>query len=1243
MITDLSQENSFCFNNIFKQDFCDLSYENEKIIKEINLKDRKKGNSKFNIILKDLLYFFHKEKEILISSDLNRSVNKNYIQEKNLKNTQILNLNQKKPFIINKEIYDKIEYIKRYDYSQFSEIKNEENFLILKENEKTENFFSLIDFDKNIYCDKLSNKDLENMDKFKEFKSLCKDYVYENEINKNFIDKEDDENLEITLLNEKYNNINKEFNYKKIINKEIKNSDDESNYYNSLILEIPSRNYYNIEKKNELLNTYSTDNLSNRKNENMQYTDSQDILIISNPIPNCLKNLDDKNFNHFENTKADLSCSGKNILGYPSDFLNSLKKPISNKSMGYNQNNIILDKIQNNDLINIFESGKTNSFNSNYNNLISNCEEKTLFSNLITGDYQANKKIIQNKSKIFKRNIDEDINFYIYKNKLRQEKSPKIFLNSDHIEEDYLRQIVNEKIFVNNKNKILSKNFIFSNNTNDIKNDNYCQFEKNKDVNINEKKTDIMIELTMTEEEKNSKKNSENTKNTIKLIDKYQNNDNSFQIDVKSINENIIETINFYSSEEKSENLNNYLKIENDSFTNLNKKIFEKKYKNKKLKTKKNEISNSKEKINKNFLSYYNLDLTINGLEREIKKVNLCNLEKLNTISKNIFDENNIIGDKFNNQLDNKNNNILRDMFYNSKIKEDYFHYLSNRNKIDFESFSNNIHKFLPLINEKMKTNENDEYNNFSICNFQNMVYFKKYSEARNSINSNSTIHFLNSIILEIIEKALEQSSFNFESKNKMYFSQNEENLFSKLNFNSRQNINRYLTENNDKLNNKINNFQNKTEFVSNQIVEENFRKFFEKPIFSFYDYLNTFAKINENICQICNNGDYQEESIFYFCNFCQMAVHPNCYGIFDTKPDEFKCDVCLAFQNHKEKIHNVECILCPVTGGAMKRSNIKIDSKYYRKLTKIRKINCKNNSHGYKYKKFYFELNNLLKNERNKKSIFKEEKEILVNNKVSIDDPIYNEYLNIKNRNIEHINNKNNSKENNNFSPGFHILNNIKNNHNVLNKKLSKTFSSQETNYYCIKKNLKNLCNSGVYEIDNYHFSKGTNCNLSKINNKEIIENEFLNLFYENRMSSENFGDIKFLNNEKSSTNLNMGNLNLQFENPLLLQINTNEILLNNNQNIDYISILSKENTNLLNKKNSNNLNKNINHETTRLSDKYMSNKIEKNIRKRSPFKFSKENDLKYTWVHLSCVLWNSNIHVVNFNKKEDFQSKLN
>lgn len=100
---------------------------------------------------------------------------------------------------------------------------------------------------------------------------------------------------------------------------------------------------------------------------------------------------------------------------------------------------------------------------------------------------------------------------------------------------------------------------------------------------------------------------------------------------------------------------------------------------------------------------------------------------------------------------------------------------------------------------------------------------------------------------------------------------------------------------------------------------------------------LNSDLEDDHIQCLVCNDGDYEETNMIVFCSICQLTVHQSCYGIIDVPADDWICNVCKITHNTE-----LECILCPVKGGAMKQCNVKKSSAFYSYVVNLRSKNNK-------------------------------------------------------------------------------------------------------------------------------------------------------------------------------------------------------------------------------------------------------------------------------------------------------------
>lgn len=66
--------------------------------------------------------------------------------------------------------------------------------------------------------------------------------------------------------------------------------------------------------------------------------------------------------------------------------------------------------------------------------------------------------------------------------------------------------------------------------------------------------------------------------------------------------------------------------------------------------------------------------------------------------------------------------------------------------------------------------------------------------------------------------------------------------------------------------------------------------------------------------CDICRLKDCEQDDDMVYCEGCHMCVHLSCYGLQEVPTEEWTCKTCEVKVGLRPP-----CILCPVTGGAMK------------------------------------------------------------------------------------------------------------------------------------------------------------------------------------------------------------------------------------------------------------------------------------------------------------------------------------
>lgn len=79
-------------------------------------------------------------------------------------------------------------------------------------------------------------------------------------------------------------------------------------------------------------------------------------------------------------------------------------------------------------------------------------------------------------------------------------------------------------------------------------------------------------------------------------------------------------------------------------------------------------------------------------------------------------------------------------------------------------------------------------------------------------------------------------------------------------------------------------------------------------------------AAADDAVCGVCFSWQAPEGNEIVYCDRCDVAVHRLCYGIAEVPEGEFFCDGCAAARaSHTAPV--AACALCPVDGGALKRT----------------------------------------------------------------------------------------------------------------------------------------------------------------------------------------------------------------------------------------------------------------------------------------------------------------------------------
>ena len=78
--------------------------------------------------------------------------------------------------------------------------------------------------------------------------------------------------------------------------------------------------------------------------------------------------------------------------------------------------------------------------------------------------------------------------------------------------------------------------------------------------------------------------------------------------------------------------------------------------------------------------------------------------------------------------------------------------------------------------------------------------------------------------------------------------------------------------------------------------------------------------EIDNELCNVCNDGDYDDDNLIVYCSSCGILVHQKCYGITVVPKNDWICDSC-KFYGNPEKSKALKCILCSQIGNENKKS----------------------------------------------------------------------------------------------------------------------------------------------------------------------------------------------------------------------------------------------------------------------------------------------------------------------------------
>ena len=399
-------------------------------------------------------------------------------------------------------------------------------------------------------------------------------------------------------------------------------------------------------------------------------------------------------------------------------------------------------------------------------------------------------------------------------------------------------------------------------------------------------------------------------------------------------------------------------------------------------------------------------------------------------------------------------------------ICSNYFPYFSNELIAQKECLPDELKKLIDYINTNsviIKKSSTTSEKFMFLKNLKKIV--QNFSKKKNNSNEKNNLFQTTSINTELNQNISNNNNLN-ENKPNINFS----NLSCTNNISSiktlLENLIKYFEQRNESFPSKIKKDYLLTGNYNRDVrVPEDFEldiKFHTKSFERFREEILDKEESNEEeenddiVCYVCGDGEYEDDNLILYCSKCNMTVHQRCYGVTVIPDEDWICHLCRAFDD-KNIRNNMECILCPNLGGAMKPCTLRKSSCSYKMMLKNRKLSLLKDSNNNKN----LNLNNNLINsfsisEENKdnKNLENIKSEISHNNNqdnncffsdinqssntISLVPPNPNTIINIINNNIS-TNSINNdlisNSNNNNIVITNSINNNNTNNENNLNQ----------------------------------------------------------------------------------------------------------------------------------------------------------------------------------------------------------------
>ena len=521
-----------------------------------------------------------------------------------------------------------------------------------------------------------------------------------------------------------------------------------------------------------------------------------------------------------------------------------------------------------------------------------------------------------------------------------------------------------------------------------------------------------------------------------------------------------------------------------------------------------------------------------------------------------------------------------------------YFPYYSNELIDQKECIPEELKKLIDYINnnnniKKNSTNFGEKFN--FLRNLKSVV--NSFIKKKNNLNEKNNLFQTTNINTSL--KSNNINSFNNINLNENKSNVNLSNLSCTNNISSikslLENLIKYFENKNENIPNKIKNDYLLTKNYNRDIrVEEDFEldiKFHTKSFKRFREEILDKVEKNEEdenddiVCYVCGDGEYEDDNLILYCSKCNMTVHQKCYGVLVIPEEDWICHLCKSF-NDINYCNNMECILCPNLGGAMKPCTLRKSSHSYKIMIKNRKcpflrdnINKNNN------------LNNNLIN-----SISDENKD----NKI------------MENKNNNNLKNESHGNGNNIHESNLFISD--------INNSNSNTKSLVPPNGNSITKIIDNNINLNTNNNNYINNDLNTNSN----NNNLLTNSPNNNSNHSNNTNNEN--NINALQNNIMEASCRSSNINKDTDS-LMSNISSNKI------NIKEGNEINNNSPNQINNNDNKNILKKQSQKSKSQNEIYLSEKI------------AHEN----AWVHLSCALWHQELIIANFDLKEKIKGVEN